>query len=232
MANQNIIELEPLNTACEEFFAGKYILADVKIASILKFIEQDTKVNNIVSSCCADYDFDEHLNTCLEETDNGHLLHMPTEEKSIIAFVYNLLCAFNNKTIDIYRFVSKFFSTADDNINEAFGAFANSVVRPFKDAINSLYSKRHIIVDTDDYQINYYNKIKATIRLIMNDVDNFKLKMNEKEEFTMLLNSLFIASEKNDKKLVFSLMIAIDYFSRYHKRTRIAYKSLEECFGY
>ena len=35
---------------------------------------------------------------------------------------------------------------------------------------------------------------------------------------------------KNDKKLVFSLMIGLDYFTRAHKKSRNAYLTLEECF--
>ena len=70
----------------------------------------------------------------------------------------------------------------------------------------------------------------TTIKLILKNIDSCKLNMNQKEEFTMLLNSLHMASEKNDKKLVFSLMIGIDYFSKSNKKARNAYYMLEECF--
>ena len=46
----------------------------------------------------------------------------------------------------------------------------------------------------------------TTIKLIMKNLDAYKLNMNQKEEFTILLNSLYLASEKNDKKLVFYLV--------------------------
>ena len=59
----------------------------------------------------------------------------------------------------------------------------------------------------------------------------FRLKVNEKEEFTLLLNALYIASENNDKKQVFALMIGLDYFTKVNKRARNAYLSLEECFA-
>ena len=62
-------------------------------------------------------------------------------------------------------------------------------------------------------------------------MDNYKLGLNDKDEFTMLLNSLYLASDKNDKNLVYSLMIALDYFTKYHKKVRKTYLSLEECFS-
>lgn len=228
--NENVYELTNLNTACDEFVSGKYILADIKIASILKLIDADEKVKNLVASTLNKFDFVEFFKaSIIDNDDETYTLVMPTDEKEIIAFVYSLLYRFNTKEIDFYNFLTKFYR-ADDAVGQEFKLFAESVILPFKNALNSLYSKRHIIVNSNDYQTNYYNKIMATIRHIVDNVDSFKLKINEKEEFLMLLNSLYLASEQNDKKLVFSLMIALDYFSRYNKRARNAYYSLEECF--
>ena len=230
MSAQNIHELIPFNNACDEFISGKYILADIKINSILNIISNDEKISNIVASCIDNYDFNTAFANAQREYENDSSLVLPTDERQVIAFVYNLLYRFNNKIIDFYDFLSKFYKKENETAGKEFYNFANAIIIPFKNAINDIYSKRHVIVDTDDYQKNYYNKIKTTIRLIMKNIDTYKLKMNEKEEFTMLLNSLFIASEKNDKKFVYSLMIALDYFSRCNKRTRPAYLSLEECF--
>lgn len=229
--SENVYELTALNTACDEFIAGKYILADIKIASILKLINADEKVKNIIASTLNKFDFTSFLNKSITDNENEtYSLVLPTDEKEIIAFVYSLLYRFNNKEIDFYDFLNKFYKT-NDEVGQEFKRFAEEIILPFKTALNSIYSKRHIIVTANDYQKNYYNKIMTTIRLIITNIDNYKLKMNEKEEFTMLLNSLYIASEQNDKKLVFSLMIALDYFSRYNKHVRNAYLSLEECFS-
>ncbi len=225
-----IAELIPFNTACDEFVAGKYILADIKIASILRIIADDEKLRDIISSCLENYDFNSRFTHSIHAKGNGYTLDVPTNEKELIAFVFSLLYRLDNKEINFYDFISQFYKNDDDIPGKEFYNFANAIIIPFKSAVNSLYSKRHIIVEADDYQKNYYNKIMTTVKLIAKNIDNYKLKMNEKEEFTMLLNSLYIASEHNDKKMVFSLMIALDYFSRVNKRTKPAYLSLEECF--
>ena len=230
MNNQVVHDLINFNTACDEFVNGKYILADVKISSLLNIIAEDEKLRNIVASTLEDYDFKEKLINATKSEGNGYVLILPTDEKEIIAFVYSLFYRFNNKTIDFYDFISQYYKSDDENPGKEFYNFANAIITPFKNAINSIYSKRHVIVESDDYQKNYYNKLITTVKLIVKNIDNYKLKMNEKEEFTMLLNSLYLASQKNDKKLVFSLMIGLDYFTRYNKRTRNAYLSLEECF--
>ncbi|MBE7077030.1 MAG: hypothetical protein E7374_03995 [Clostridiales bacterium] len=218
----NINELIEFNTACDEFMAGKYILIDIKINSLLRIIEEDEKIKNIVATCIDGFVFNENL---------GETLTVPRTEKGIIAYVYNLLYLFKTGEVDFYKFLSTYFSTDETSSSEDFISFAKSLILPFKEAINSIYAKRHILVESSDYQENHYNKIKNSTKIIVQNIDNFKLKMNEKDEFLMLLNSLYLASEKNDKKMVYSFMIALDYFSRVNKKTRGAYLMLEECFS-
>lgn len=224
-----IQDLKPFNDACDEFVSGKYLLVDIKLASILKLIADSEKLVNIVNSCLQDYDFSLEYNKYIRMTDDKPYLSIPSTDKEIIAFVYNLLYKFKSGSLDFYQFLSKFYGIENTNKKE-FAEFAENIIIPFKNAINNIYSKRHVLVETDDYQNNIYNKIMSTIKLIIKNLDAYKLNMNQKEEFTMLLNSLYLASEKNDKKLVFSLMIGLDYFTKCNKKSRIAYLSLEECF--
>ena len=221
-------ELIPFNNSCQELIMGKYLLADIKIGSILKIIDNDEKLKNIVSACMADFDFLTTFNASITKNNEQFYLTLPTEEKNIIAFVYSILSAVKNGSINFDDFITKFYS--NDSTNNVL-EFANNVIVPFKNAINSMYSKTHVIKNTNDYQNNIYNKLKTNIGLIISNLDNYKLKITEKEEFTMLLNSLYTASEKNDKNLVYSLMIGLDYFSKASKRVRNAYLSLEECFS-
>ena len=225
----NIQELKNFNNACDEFVLGKYILVDLKITSILKIIAEDEKIANIVNTCLSSTDFNALCRQCLINTDGEYSIIMPNDEISIVSFVYNLLYRFKSGELDLYKFLKKYYNQ-DTVGSKEYTQFAQTAILPFKDAINSIYAKRHIIVESDDFQINYYNRLMSTIKLVAKNVDAYKLNINDREEFTMLLNALYIASEKNDKKLVFSLMIGLDYFTRVHKKSRIAYLTLEECF--
>lgn len=226
-----IQELTPFNTLCDEFMSGKYILVDIKINSIVNLIEKDEKLLNIVKSCLNNYNFPAQFKLASIEREFGYSLALPTEDKEVVAFVYSLLTCFKNGSLDVYKFLKQYFSEHEEITTEEFNAFVTALIVPFKDAINRIYAKRHVLVDSNDYQNNIYNKIKSTIKLVFDNIDTYKLNLNEKEEFSMLLNSLYLASEKNDKKLVFSLMIGLDYFTKAHKKTRIAYLSIEECFN-
>lgn len=225
-----IQELNEFNQACEDFISGKYILVDIKLNSIFNIIDKDEKIKNIVISCLDNYNFDTQFKESVVEQDNEFHIVLPVDDKNVIAYVYFILYKFKNKEWNIYDFMHKYFN-ANENMNEEFVNFAKSIIAPFKEAVNSIYLKRHVISNSSDYQSNHYNRIMTNIRLIMQNIDNYKLGLNQKEEFTMLLNSLYIASEKNDKKLVYSLMIGLDYFTKSYKKTRPAYLSLEECFS-
>ncbi len=224
----NIQELIPFNTACDDFIAGRYILADVKISSLMQLIAKDEKLTDIVSTALKGYDFNYEFEKSVNPTEDS--LTLPTDDMPLIAYVFNLLYRFDNKMLNFYDFITKYFSNGTGNAGKEFYAFANAVIIPFKEAINNAYSNRHIIVDTSEYQNNYYNKIKTQVKLILANTDNYKLKMGEKEEFTLLLNALYIASDKNDKKMVYSLMVGLDYFTKYYKKTRPAFLVLEDCF--
>ena len=222
-------EILPFISNCEEFAAGKFILPEIKIAAILKTIDENEKLKNIVSTSISGYNFDENLENMVLDDGKTLTLNLPSENENIIAFVYNLLYRVENKSINFNNFVAKFFVPKTEN-SSCFNEFANKCITPFKEAVVADFNNRHIKVETPEYQNNYFNKIKTTVKLILSNMDNYKLKMNEKEEFTMLLNSLYLASERNDKKLVYSLMIGIDYFTKCFKKARVAYLSLEECF--
>ena len=188
-----IKELNQFNNACDEFVSGKYILIDLKISSILNLIADDEKLTNIVNSCLQEYKFSEQAKKYMSQNGETASFSLPTIDKEIVSFVYNLLYKFNAKTIDFYEFLKVYYN-AENAGGKEFGEFARTIITPFKDAINSIYSKRHVLVETNDYQNNIYNKIMTTIKLIIKNVDSYKLNINQKEEFTMMLNSLYLAS--------------------------------------
>ena len=56
------------------------------------------------------------------------------------------------------------------------------------------------------------------------------MKDIEKEELELLLNAMIEASAKNDKKLVYTLMVGLEYFVKANKRARQIYLQLKDCF--
>lgn len=217
-------ELIPFNTACDEFANGKFIFPETKIASILKALEGNEKLKSIVSNSLADYNFAEIYSTMLQ---NGSI-DLPVDNGELIAFVYSLLFNFQNKNLHFNDFVAKIKT---ETAGEEFKEFCSSILFPFKEAINTEFYSQNIPTTAPENKKTYFVKLMTAVEHIFSNIDNFKLKMAEKEEFSMLLNSLYLACEKGDRKLVYSLMVGLDYFTRAYRKTRNAYYSLEECFA-
>lgn len=222
--NTTIKELSALSAACQDLLSGKYILIDIKINAIVKEIDNNVKLNDIVSECVNSFSFKD-LFSAATANGNFHAL----DGKQMIALTYGILYRIKNKEISFSELLSNHFT--DENFNNQISKFVNNVITPFLSALQDVFVKRHVIVESDEYQNNYYNKIKTTTKLILSEINNFKLGDNDKDEFSMLLNALYLASDKNDKNLVYTLMVALDYFTKYHKKVRKTYLALEECFA-
>ena len=145
--NTNIHELSSFNSACDELVAGKYILIDVKINSILATIETDEKIKAIVSSCVNNFNFVELFNSLIA----SNSLVTPSSNEQIVAVVYNLLYRFKNKEIDFYEFLTAYFPN-EESTDLQFASFASSLISPFKKAVGELFIQRHVIVESSDYQ--------------------------------------------------------------------------------
>ena len=114
-----IKELIPFNNACEELIAGKYILADIKIASILKIVETNEKIKNIVATCLEDFNFKTSFSAAIKQTNENFSFVLPEQEKNLVALVYSLLCNINNGTLNFTDFLkSKAKRGNDDRIKK------------------------------------------------------------------------------------------------------------------
>ena len=208
-------DLNQFNITCEQLLNGKYILIDTKISSLLKIMEENEKLKNIVSASLNEFDFSYAFSGEI----NSNII-LPYSEKEIVSFVYTFLFKFKNNELNL-----------GENANETLNQLIPNLLPSFQSAINSLYNKSHQEVETDEFQNNIYNNIKSTITLVLENLDNYKFTTTNKEEFLMLANSIYTASERNDKNLVYSLMIGLDYFTQRNKKLRSIYLALEECFS-
>ena len=221
------LDLKNFNSSCDDFLNGKYILAEYKISSILKTISNSDKLKNIVISCVENYNFSEQLKNAIGE---NLIIRLPEDAKGIIAFCFSLLYNIDNKNIKFFDFLSTYYGYNEISNLESYKSFAMNIILPFKEAINNVFMKTHILVDSEDYQNNIYNKLRKICDHVLNNIEDYKLKDIYKEEFEILLNSMNDACKRNDKETVYALLVGLDYFSLVHKRVKIVYEQFQECF--
>ena len=220
------LDLKQFNYACDDFIAGKYILANIKVKALLDSIHSSEKLTNIVSGCLDDFDF----NTEFKDSVISKGLQLPEDDKRVIAYCFNVLYNLDVETITFLDFLNKYFSSAETSGGEEFNAFANTIIEPFRKSLNNEYERVYDMTSTEDYQNNLYHKLSSVASANIEEVDNVKLKDIEKEELILLLEAMIDACEKNDKKLIYAIMVGLEYFVKYNKRARHIYLQFKDCF--
>ena len=220
------LDLKQFNLACEDFIAGKYILANVKVKALMKSINESEKLTDLVSSCLDGFDF----TIAFRESIVVGGLQLPKDNKSIVAYCFNVLYNLDEGTITFLDFLNKYFVSSKTSGGEEFKLFTSTIIEPFKMAINNEYKNLYEMTSSDDYQNNLYHKLANVAEVNLNSLEGLKLKEIEKEELQLLLFSIKQASEKNNRKLIYALMVGMDYFVKYNKRAKDIYLQLKDCF--
>lgn len=219
-------DLKKFNEACEDFLAGKYILANLKLKTLLNVINDSDRLIGIVSNALDGFDFTEAFKNSV--TAQG--LVLPDSVNDVIAYCYNIIYNLDAGNITFLDFLNKYFISETLTGGEEFRLFAQTIVKPFQESIIARYNEVYIISETQDYQNNTYHKLLNVARLNIDNISGLKLKEIEQEELQLLLNGIAIASENCDKKLVYALMVGIEYFVKSNKRAKPIYLQLKDCF--
>ena len=220
------LDLIQFNQACDDFVAGKYILANIKVKALINTINASEKLTDLVSHCLDDFDFDVAFRSSV--TSGG--LKLPLSDKSKIAYCFNVLYNLDVGTITFLDFLTKYFNSSKLDGGEDFKMFSKTIIAPFKQAINREYAHTYDMTSTEDYQNNLYHKLMNVAKANLENIDEIKLKDIEKEELALLLNAMVEASEKNNKKLIYAIMVGMEYFCKANKRAKDIYLQLKDCF--
>ena len=134
-------ELNLFLERCNELIDSKYILADVKIANVLKSIALSNTLLALFKNCLTDFDFVEAQKKYLVKSqflssDKGEFI-LPPSSRELLAFIFNILVDMDAKRTDISAFISKYFFV-DGSFASAYDAFISSMIKPFKNSVKML----------------------------------------------------------------------------------------------
>lgn len=222
----NNLDIKQFNQACDEFITGKYILANIKVKALINSINQSEKLTDLVSRCLDGFDFA----LAMRESITPKGLVLPQQDKSMVAYCFNVLFNLDQGSITFLEFLNKYFTSNKTTGGEEFNLFASTIIEPFKRAVNNQYQQMYEMTSTEDYKNNLFHKLARVAEVNLNTINSIKLKDIEKEELQLLLSSMIEASNKNDRKLIYALMVGLDYFVKNNKRARNIYLQLKDCF--
>lgn len=131
-------ELDLFILRADELIECQYILADVKIVNLLKAIAQSDTLLAVFKNCLDGFSFDEGkkkylLDSKFQSENRGEFV-LPTNNRELLALIFNLLVKIDSKEIDFSNFLTRYFSE-DGSYSGSFSAFINAVIKPFKGAV-------------------------------------------------------------------------------------------------
>jgi hypothetical protein len=134
-------ELRLFLEAGEDLINGKYILADIKIVSLLKTIAQSEALLALFKNSLVDFDYEEAKKKYLVKNkffsgDKGEFV-LPESSREILAFVFNVLMDIDGKRIELGEFLNKYFYE-DGSFSSGFATFSSSMIRPFCNTVKAL----------------------------------------------------------------------------------------------
>lgn len=240
---ENFDLIEEFTQSCNEIIDGKFILADMKIANLFKFIDGKHVLCDLFSRALSGFNFDkEFAKAKMSNGINGHIFRMPDDNVKIIAMVYSLLQDANFKKIDLYTFVNTFFEGGQEgNTNLAFNNFCLNVVVPFRDTvISALEDKFEIapveknlepeIIDEED--IDAFEKLELIIDQILDSINyEPKIKEEQKQELYIVLKGLKQAARMRSLSLIGAIAIGLDYLIKKVKSAKYFYAELQDCLA-
>ena len=134
-------ELDNFIVKADELITSSYILADVKIAGVLRAIAGSQTILAIFENCLLGFDFKEAKKKYLVKStylseDRGEFV-LPETTRELLAFAFYLLAEIDGKRIDLSSFINKYFYE-DGSFSAGYASFIKQIIIPFKDSIKGL----------------------------------------------------------------------------------------------
>jgi len=133
-------ELDLFLERANELIDSTYILADVKIAGLLKSIASSDTMVAIFKNCLSGFDYygaqKKYLVPSKYVKDKGEFL-LPQNSRELLAFIFTLLADIDGNRTSLGDFINKYFFE-DGSFASGYSAFTNAVIKPFKNSVKML----------------------------------------------------------------------------------------------
>ncbi len=241
---ENFELIEGFTNACNEIIDGKFILADMRIANLFKFIDNQPELCDLFSRALQNFNFEKEVTKCKITNDAmGHYFRLPDDNVKIIALVYSILQDANTNKMDLYAFVNTYFS---EDINgktvSAYSNFCLKLIAPFRDiVISALQDKFEIApldvnmqpeVYSDDEPKDGFERLGNVIDKIIDSLKyERKIKQDQLEDVEIVLKGLKHACSLRSYNLIGAISIGLDYMVKNIKVLRNYYNDLQDCLS-
>lgn len=135
---------------CRGMVNSKFVMSSNSISNILQLIASVPCLTNYVQICSQNFDFNKEYNKATASLD----FILPSENKKIVAFVTNLLFMFDQKKLDLTKFIKTYYSTNDFELS--YKTFCDKVINPYMIAF------KDILLEEDKAAPDYLDNTNVT----------------------------------------------------------------------
>lgn len=227
--------------ACEELKNCKYVLAENKIAALLKSIADNKQLYSMFGAALYGFDYKSAFSECVV---NGGFV-LPNVPQKAIALVFRILVDIDSGKMPLANFLEAYFYS--ESLNESYARFGLEVVSPFlaycrmlfvqaDSQDNTLLSPENPISRAYD---NVNDKFRADLRQnaleclnsLIDIADTAITGPIDKAEYIACLRGLIRAIKKSDYDDIISAFLGVKYAVAYFFTGNAAvteiYKKLE-----
>ncbi len=134
-------ELNLFLERADELIDSKYILAEIKIANILKSIATSETLLALFKNCLTDFDYQAAKKKYLVKSqylsaDKGEFI-LPPSSRELLSFVFCTLAEIDGKQIALNEFINKYFFE-DGSFSSGYEVFITAMIKPFKNCVKML----------------------------------------------------------------------------------------------
>jgi type III secretion system FlhB-like substrate exporter len=250
---QDITKAADFISSINNLINGKFILADVKIAQVLKKIEDSPALFEYIQQSLIGFSFERDFRKSeITNRFNGGVFKLPAEEKTAIALIFCLLVEFDSKSIDFYEFIKDNFPTLDNKGD--YHAFSETVLVPFRDVVAFRFGlskednvdvikelrgevSKEILEEEKQREIKIQEKTKED--LLFEDMHRIekhlleiiksdpKIKPDKKENLVFILKAMIYSNKYKDLKIINALLVSFEFLGKKINSIRFVYDELK-----
>ncbi len=226
-------------SACDALKNCKYVLAESKIAALLKAIADNKQLYSMFAMTLYGFDY----NYTFAESVNTGAFVLPSDPKKAIALVFRLLFDIDNGKIELRNFLEAYFYS--HMLNESYARFCLEVVAPFQSYCAALFSQPAMLreiqtgIGVDRAYEDVNGKFRSDLRAdalncvatLIDIANSAIIGVIDRAEFCACVNGLKFALAADNYEVVISSFLgvkyAIAYFFKSTKTVLDIFKKLE-----
>lgn len=236
VTNEDLIQISEFINSIDGLINGKFILADIKIANLLKMIASNSSLYAYIKNCLIDFSFDKELSRAeVKNRFNNGEFRMPQDRSKIVAFVFCLLVECDAKRLDFFGFINENFQ--ENKNGSEYVNFANTILIPFKKIIlDEFYSQEEPqeepAKENEEEQEEKADTIFEDLEAILEDMKNDvtvdrRIKSQDKENINYIITSIIYSMKYKDLNIVNGFITVLDILADKYSVLRLPLRDIK-----